>query len=174
MNREDCLDKIYLHFASDQRYGRILVKCKYFLYFCFMKEITQRSKCPISFSLDFLGDKWTLLIIRDMMIHNKSTYGEFLQADEKISTNILADRLVVLEQNGFITRRVSTEKKNKIIYEMTEKSIDLVPIIMEYNIWGAKYNPDGDGALINELNANKQETIIKYQDRIRSKLNTNN
>jgi len=136
-----------------------------------MKEITQRSNCPVSFSLDFLGDKWSLLIIRDMMIANKSTYGEFLQSDEKISTNILADRLVVLEQNGFITRSVSSEKKNRIIYRMTEKAIDLVPIIMEYNIWGAKYNPNGDHALLKELNEDKQKTILKYQEKIRSSIN---
>ncbi len=139
-----------------------------------MKQITQRSDCPVSFSLDFLGDKWSLLIIRDMMLHNKSTYGEFLQSDEKIATNILADRLAFLEQNGFITRRVSTEKKNKIIYEMTEKSIDLVPIIMEYNIWGAKYNPGGDSGLMSELTKNKQRTIRKYQEKMRSNLHANN
>lgn len=138
-----------------------------------MKQITQRSNCPVSFSLDFLGDKWSLLIIRDMMLYNKFTYGEFLVSDEKISTNILADRLVALEQNGFITRRVSTEKKNKIIYGMTEKSIDLVPIIMEYNIWGAKYNPVGDEGLLSELNKDKQLTIRKYQDKIRSGLTIN-
>lgn len=139
-----------------------------------MKQINQRSNCPVSFSLDFLGDKWSLLIMRDMMLYNKFTYGEFLQSDEKISTNILADRLVVLEQNGFITRRVSTEKKNKIIYGMTEKSIDLVPIIMEYNIWGAKYNPSGDKGLLSELIKDKQKTIQKYQDKIRNSLNMNN
>lgn len=138
-----------------------------------MKQINQRSKCPVSFSLDFLGDKWSLLIMRDMMLYNKFTYGEFLQSDEKISTNILADRLAVLEQNGFITRRVSTEKKNKIIYGMTEKSIDLVPIIMEYNIWGAKYNPAGDKGLLSELNTDKEKTIKKYQDKIRSNLGMN-
>lgn len=139
-----------------------------------MKQINQRSNCPVSFSLDFMGDKWSLLIMRDMMLNNKFTYGEFLQSDEKISTNILADRLAVLEQNGFITRRVSTEKKNKIIYGMTEKSIDLVPIIMEYNIWGAKYNPSGDKGLLSELIKDKQKTIQKYQDRIRNNLNMNN
>lgn len=139
-----------------------------------MKQINQRSNCPVSFSLDFLGDKWSLLIMRDMMLYNKFTYGEFLQSDEKISTNILADRLVVLEQNGFITRRVSTEKRNKIIYEMTEKAIDLVPIIMEYNIWGAKYNPTGDQGVLSELNKDKQKTIQKYQDKIRNSLNMNN
>lgn len=135
-----------------------------------MKKVTQRSGCPLSFSLDFLGDKWSLLIIRDLMLYDKTTYGEFLQSDEKIATNILADRLATLEQNGFITRRISTEKKNKVIYGMTEKSIDLVPIIMEYNIWGAKYNPAGNEALLKELINDKQQVIKKYQDKIRNGL----
>lgn len=139
-----------------------------------MKQINQRSDCPVSFSLDFLGDKWSLLVMRDMMLYNKFTYGDFLQSDEKISTNILADRLAVLEQNGFITRRVSSEKKNKIIYGMTEKAIDLVPIIMEFNIWGAKYNAAGDQGVLSELDKDKQKTIKKYQDRIRNNLNVNN
>jgi DNA-binding HxlR family transcriptional regulator len=139
-----------------------------------MKEIMQRSKCPVSFTLDFLGDKWSLLIIRDMIIYGKSTYGEFIQSEEKIATNILADRLALLEQNGFITRRVSTIKKNKVIYGMTEKSVDLVPIIMEYNIWGAKYNPSGDPALLEELSKDKEHTIKKYQEKIRNSLSAEN
>ena len=137
-----------------------------------MKQITHRSSCPVSFSLDFFGDKWSLLIIRDMMLYNKFTYGEFLLSPEKISTNILADRLAALEQNGFITRRISTEKKNKIIYGMTEKSIDLIPIIMEYIIWGAKYNPSGNERLRSELDNNKQQTILKYENKIRNSLGT--
>jgi DNA-binding HxlR family transcriptional regulator len=135
-----------------------------------MKKIAQRSDCPVSFSLDLLGDKWSLLIIRDMMLHSKSTYGEFLQSDEKIATNILADRLASLEQNGFITRRVSEEKKSKIVYGMTEKSIDLVPLLLEYNIWGTKYNPAGSSGLKTDLTKNKQRTIRKYQQILRNNI----
>ena len=70
-----------------------------------MKHLTPRSACPISFSLDVLGDKWALLIVRDMVFEGKSTYGEFLQSAEKIATNILADRLATLESQGVYHQR---------------------------------------------------------------------
>jgi len=101
-----------------------------------MKAIKARSDCPVSFALDFLGDQWTLLILRDMMLKNKSTYGDFLNSGEKIATNILADRLAALEQHGFVTKQTTSDKKSTFIYRMTEKGIDLVPVIMELSIWG--------------------------------------
>lgn len=109
-----------------------------------MKEIKARSACPVSFSLDFLGDKWTLLILRDVIVHDKSTYNEFLRSDEKIATNILADRLAMLDKHGFLTKEVSEEKRSSTTYKVTDKTIDLIPVIMELNLWGAKYNPCGD------------------------------
>ena len=80
-----------------------------------MKPIKPRSGCPVSYTLDFFGDKWSLLIMRDMAIEGKVSYGEFLNSDEKIATNILADRLAMLEENGFITKNVAPDKKSKII-----------------------------------------------------------
>lgn len=132
-----------------------------------MKEIKKRSGCPVSFSLDFLGDKWTLLILRDMVIYGKTTYGDFLGSEEKIATNILADRLSTLEQHGFIAKEVSPEKKNKFLFSMTEKGIELVPVIMELSIWGSKYNPPGDENLLKELSADKEGTIQKFQEKLR-------
>lgn len=132
-----------------------------------MKEIQQRSGCPVSFSLDFLGDKWTLLILRDMVLYNKSTYGDFLSSEEKIATNILADRLSTLEHYGFITKKVSSEKKNKFLFSMTEKGIELVPVIMELSIWGSKYNPPGDKDLLQALREDKAGTISKFQQKLR-------
>jgi DNA-binding HxlR family transcriptional regulator len=129
-----------------------------------MKEIKQRSECPISYSLDVLGDKWTLLILRDMMFGNKSSYSEFLQSDEKIATNILADRLSSLECQGFINKIVASDKKSKYTYSLTEKGISLLPIIMEMTIWGAAYNPfGGNETLLNALKSDKVGTINKYR-----------
>lgn len=133
-----------------------------------MKEIQRRSNCPVSFSLDFLGDKWTLLILRDIVLANKSTYGDFLSSEEKIATNILADRLGTLEKYGFITKKVSAEKKNKFLFTMTEKGIDLVPVIMELTIWGSKYNPPGNNRILQELQNDKEGTIKKYQEKLRA------
>ncbi|MFD2935200.1 winged helix-turn-helix transcriptional regulator [Spirosoma flavum] len=129
-----------------------------------------RSDCPLSFTLDFFGDKWSLLILRDMMLENKSTYGEFLRSDEKIATNILADRLSMLETYGFVIKQVATDKKSKFVYSLTEKGISLVPVIMEIGLWGSTFNPPGlNPQLLNALEQNKEATISSLQEKLRSK-----
>lgn len=132
-----------------------------------MKEIQKRSGCPVSFSLDFLGDKWTLLILRDMVLYDKTSYGDFLASEEKIATNILADRLSTLEHYGFINKKVSPEKKNKFLFSMTEKGIELVPMLMELTIWGSKHNPPGDENLLKALAKDKEGTTLKFQQKLR-------
>jgi DNA-binding HxlR family transcriptional regulator len=102
-------------------------------------KMIKRSECPISCSLDIFGDKWSLLIIRDMMFFQKSTYGDFLKSEEKIATNILASRLQSLEENGLIERLEHPESKAKVLYKLTAKSIDLLPIIVEIHFWAEKY-----------------------------------
>lgn len=104
------------------------------------KEVRRRSNCPISFALDIFGDKWTLLIIRDMMFSGKQTYSDFLSSDEKISTNILADRLTMLEYNGLIRSETDETKKTRKIYKLTQKSVDLLPILIEIVQWSASYD----------------------------------
>jgi len=99
-----------------------------------------RSDCPISCSLDVFGDKWSLLIIRDIMLRGKLSYSEFLDSEEKIATNILVNRLTVLEAEGILSKKVSPLNKSKFIYSLTPKGIDLLPIIIEIMDWGAKYN----------------------------------
>jgi DNA-binding HxlR family transcriptional regulator len=141
--------------------------------FIVMKEIIHRSDCPISFSLDYLGDKWALLILRDLIFTEKSTYGEFLTSQEKIATNILADRLKMLEANGFITSTVSAEKKNKFIYNLTEKGIDLVPVITELMIWGSKYDPYDAKDVIKKLRQDKEGTIKEIRKKLSSRINDN-
>ena len=95
--------------------------------------------CPISSTLDVLGDKWTLLIIRDLMFKGKKTYGEFLRSEEKIATNILADRLLILEKNGIVEKRAFPGNKVKNLYRLTPKGIDLMPALLEIILWGDKY-----------------------------------
>lgn len=103
-----------------------------------MKDL--RSDCPISCSLDVFGDKWSLLIIRDIMLRGKVSYSEFLESEEKISTNILANRLSVLEAEDILRKTVSPANRSKFIYSLTPKGIDLCPIVLEIMDWGAKYN----------------------------------
>jgi DNA-binding HxlR family transcriptional regulator len=100
----------------------------------------KRSDCPISCSLDVIGDKWSLLIIRDVMLRGKMSYSEFLNSEEGIATNILVSRLNTLEAEEILVREVAPANKSKYIYSLTQKGVDLVPIIIELMDWGARYN----------------------------------
>jgi DNA-binding HxlR family transcriptional regulator len=104
------------------------------------KKIEFRSQCPVSTALDIFGDKWSLLILRDLIFKNKSTYGEFLDTDEKIATNILADRLAMLEAESIITKNTHPENKVKMLYKLTAKGIDLIPVLVEIIMWSEKYH----------------------------------
>lgn len=104
-----------------------------------MPTTKNRSECPISCTLDIFGDKWSLLIIRDLMFLKSCTYGDFQKSEEKIATNILASRLKALEENGIIKKSKHPESKAKVLYKLTQKGIDLLPILVEINLWGDKY-----------------------------------
>jgi DNA-binding HxlR family transcriptional regulator len=135
-----------------------------------MKALKQRSTCPVSTSLDVLGDKWTLLILRDMLFAGKSTYGQFLQSEEKMATNILADRLAGLEANGLVTKAVAVDKKSKFTYRLTEKGLDSVPLLVELVLWGAKHCPTiVNPSLLEELQTGKEAAVEKYKQLAREK-----
>lgn len=105
-----------------------------------MKRVKRRSSCPISFALDIFGDKWTLLIVRDLMFKNKMHYGDFLKSEEKIATNILADRLNVLERTGIVKKIRDSKNKTRYIYSLTKKGINTMPMLVEIVLWSAKYD----------------------------------
>lgn len=104
-----------------------------------MKICKRRSLCGVSSALDIVGDKWSLLIIRDIMFNDKHTYSDFINSEEKIATNILADRLQVLETSGLIVKEPHPESKAKFLYRLTPKSFDLLPIMLEMLVWSDKY-----------------------------------
>ncbi|MFM9943796.1 MAG: winged helix-turn-helix transcriptional regulator [Bacteroidia bacterium] len=104
------------------------------------KNIEFRSVCPISTALDIFGDKWSLLVVRDLMFNEKKTYGEFIESEEKIATNILADRLMLLESSGIITKEKHPESKAKVLYKLTAKGIDLLPALVEIILWSEKHH----------------------------------
>ncbi|MEY2829896.1 MAG: hypothetical protein RIQ33_1754 [Bacteroidota bacterium] len=104
------------------------------------KKIEFRSECPISTALDIFGDKWSLLIIRDLMFNEKKTYGEFLDSEEKIATNILADRLLLLESTGIISKQKHPDSKAKVLYQLTVKGIDLIPVMVEIILWSERHH----------------------------------
>ena len=117
-------------------------KMQVFLYFCLVNKriIEHRSSCPISTALDIFGDKWSLLILRDLIFKGKNSYRDFLEAGEKIATNILADRLSLLEAANIISKHPHPEHKLKIVYKLTVKGLDLIPVLVEIILWSEKHH----------------------------------
>ena len=117
----------------------------------------RRSDCPINFALELFGDKWSFLIVRDIMFKGKNYYGEFLKSQENIATNILADRLSLLEHEGIIFKTVDPSHASKLIYELSPKGVDLLPILTELILWSAKYDKKtaADVKFVNKAKRNK-------------------
>ncbi|HPF47543.1 MAG TPA: helix-turn-helix domain-containing protein [Emcibacteraceae bacterium] len=103
-----------------------------------------RSNCPVSYALELIGDKWSLLILRDIILRDKRFYHEFAASAEGIATNILSNRLAMLESNGFINKQRDTEDRKRYIYSPTEKGLDLLPVIISMMQWSDKYNNETD------------------------------
>jgi DNA-binding HxlR family transcriptional regulator len=107
-----------------------------------LAEIAHRSGCPINLSVEVFGDKWSLVILRDMMFGNRRHFRELLTlSNEGISSNILADRLKSLMEDGMITKVDDPTHKQKAIYSLTEKSIALVPVFAALGAWGRQWMP---------------------------------
>ncbi len=102
----------------------------------------KRSGCPISYALDVLGDRWTLLVLRDLLLRGKARYKEFLASDEGIASNILADRLKRLEMAGIVTREDDADDRRQVIYRPTDKGESLLPVLLEIAAWGATHDAD--------------------------------
>ena len=123
-----------------------------------------RSGCPIASTLDVIGDKWSLLIIRDMLIKHKKTFKEISDSDEKIAPSILSARLKLLESYKLIFKTKMPDNKKENIYLLTEKGIRLAPIIIEFSLWGnsnmREFNEIGD---IKGLNLDKTLIIQTVQ-----------
>ena len=101
----------------------------------------QKSLCPVNLSLEIFGDRWSLLIVRDMMFAGKRHFREFLQSDEGISSNILAERLGTLVEQGVLHKSDDPTHKQKAIYSLTPMGIDLLPVVAQIGIWGRKHQP---------------------------------
>ena len=130
-----------------------------------------RSGCPVSSSLDVVGDKWSLLIIRDMLVKHKKTFKQMSDSYEKIAPSILSARLKLLESYKLIFKTKAAENKKENIYLLTEKGIRLTPIIIEFSLWGnynmREFNEIDD---IEGLNLDKTLIIQKIQDSYKSML----
>lgn len=107
------------------------------------RKTTHRSACPVSLSLDVLGDRWSLLIVRDMMVRAFRSFKQFQESGEGIATNILADRLRKLEAAGILAAERDRADGRRSVYRLTEKGIDLAPVVLELLIWGARHQAEG-------------------------------
>ncbi len=108
-------------------------------------EGAHRSGCPINLTLEMLGDRWSLIVIRDLMFGNRRHYRELLtQSEEGIASNILADRLKRLTEAGMISRRDDPSHKQKAIYSLTEPAIQLVPLLAQMGAWGRRHRPTSE------------------------------
>ena len=136
-----------------------------------MKHTHQkRSDCPINFALEMFGDPWSLLIIRDIVYFGKKTYGEFLESEEGMATNILASRLAHLEQQGILVKKPSLSDKRKEEYVLTEKGLDLIPVLVEMANWSAEHDPQtaAPAAWIALMKAEREKMIRLIRETVQS------
>ena len=130
-----------------------------------------RSGCPVSSSLDVVGDKWSLLIIRDMLVKHKKTFKQMSDSYEKIAPSILSARLKLLESYKLIFKTKAPENKKENIYLLTEKGIRLSPIIIEFSLWGnSNMREFNEIDVIEGLNSDKTLIIQTVQDNYNSML----
>lgn len=101
-----------------------------------------KSNCPVNYGLEHFGDKWCLLILRDLIFRNKRHYNDFLESNEKISTRVLRDKLLLLQEGGIITKGPDLVKKSRIRYSLTEKGIALAPLLIELVLWSVQFDPN--------------------------------
>lgn len=124
-----------------------------------MPSTEPRSYCPINLSLEIFGDAWTLLVLRDLMFSGKRHFRELLQSDERISSNILADRLARLVEHGLLTKSDDPTHKQKAIYSLTEKGISLLPVVVQIGAWGSRWVPDAK-----KLDRNARKYLREIQE----------
>lgn len=125
-----------------------------------------RSGCPVSISLEILGDRWSLLIIRDMMVRGRRSFKDFQKADEGIATNVLAERLEKLQRTGIIAAEAEESDGRRVNYRLTEKGIDLAPLLLEMLIWGAKHeNTAAPAGLVHQMEKDRDGILKEVRRR---------
>jgi DNA-binding HxlR family transcriptional regulator len=137
------------------------------------RKAKRRSGCPVSISLERFGDRWSLLIIRDLMVRGFRTFREFQGSGEEIATNILADRLRKLASAGIITTEADKADGRRVNYRLTEKGIDLAPVLLELLIWGARHEDTGAPcALIAKMEKSREQVVAEVRRRWRDRDST--
>jgi DNA-binding HxlR family transcriptional regulator len=130
-----------------------------------------RSHCPVNYGLEAFGDRWALLILRDIVFRGKRTYGEFLKSSEGFSTNILASRLEHLIEVGILQLEGDEADGRRGIYSLTEKGLDLIPMLFEMILWSAKYDKRSEakriGRLVELIQKDNRKVSQKVMDQVR-------
>ena len=130
----------------------------------------RRSGCPLSIALERFGDRWSLLIIRDLMVRGFRTFREFQESGEGIATNVLADRLGKLEKCGIIRAEAEETDGRKRIYRLTEKGIDLAPVMLDLLVWGARHEETGlPCTFVQEMGKNREQVLEEVKRRWRER-----
>ena len=132
-----------------------------------MPSSPRRSGCPISVALDLLGDRWTLLVIRDLVFLDKRRFSEFAASPEGIATNVLTDRLQSLEEAGIVERRRDPDDGRRVLYRLTQKGLGLIPTLVELARWGAQHDPDtaAPPALLRRIRRDREGLIAELRAR---------
>lgn len=126
----------------------------------------RRSDCPISFGLDLFGDRWTLLVVRDLALYDKHTFSELAASDEHIATNVLTDRLERLLSAGVIRKERDPNDGRRRVYRLTEKGVDLIPVLVEIILWSAEHDPHtriADGEFVAEAKRDRRRLLARLR-----------
>ena len=128
----------------------------------------RRSDCPISNVLDFVGDKWSLLVLRDLMFFGKRSFSDLQSSDEGVATNILSNRLERMEKDGLITKQTDAADKRRKVYALTRAGKDMLPILLEMIVWSGKYDPNTNAPkrLLQRAKSDRENLISDLLGRI--------
>jgi DNA-binding HxlR family transcriptional regulator len=127
-------------------------------------KTTRRSDCPLNVCLEIFGDQWTLLIVRDLLFKKQHEFKDYLAAKEKIASNVLSDRLRRLEEHGIITKSVHPTDARRVDYRLTEKGLDLAPLLFEMALWAAKHEvTDAPTPLLRRMSTDRESLLAELR-----------
>ena len=127
-----------------------------------------RSHCAVNYGVEIFGDRWSLLIIRDIVFVGKKTYGQFLKSEEGIATNVLAARLAFLEEQGILTKAPSPDDRRKDFYTLTEKGLDLIPMVLNIVLWSAKHDAKSYARRSKEFLARLSQNPMQVSEEVKA------
>ena len=126
-------------------------------------------RASLAHALDLIGDRWTLLVLRDLLLKSRSRYRELLACEEGIATNVLADRLKRLEQKGLIRKEQDQQDARQYVYKPTRLAVSVVPMLIEMTVWGARNSKDTtvDRDLLRRFGRDREQLIADLQEQVR-------